>query len=1078
MLALARQAGVPAVLTNAVRYLTPGDAVTADVLDAARRLVPLDERHLDRVSAEGYLASGDRMAAVARAVAEAVGDPRAADELHATTESLAGRCRLDLHRDLGIGTVRFPEPRVLGYGPAEDLDTVLRARCEARIGTVYPGASEEHRRLVRTRLRAELSVVATTGYASYFLTVARVRDMIRDRGIRVAARGSGAGSLVNHLLGISGVDPIRHGLLMERFLSPARTELPDIDLDVESHRREEAHRAILDVFGPERVAAVSMMDTYRVRQAIRDVGAALGLPPNEIGTMATSFPRLRARDIRRALAELPELREAGLDADRIALLLDLVERLDGLPRHVALHPCGVILSDSTLLERTPVELSEVGMPMSQFDKDDVEAFGLVKLDVLGVRMQSAMSYALEEIARVDGPEAAPAGHHPRWATTPERGYLDPDTGRIDLDAVPRDDERTFELIRSTRTLGVFQIESPGQRGLLGAFAPRTFADLIIDISLFRPGPVNTDMITPFLMARQGWEKPRQLHSRLEPVLRETHGVVVFHEQVLRLITATTGCTLAEADEARRALSDRQGRAVVRDWWGPLAASQGYDAVSRDRIWQVLEGFGAFGFCKAHAAAFAVPTYQSAWLKAHHPAAFFAGILTHDPGMYPKRLLLADARHFGIAVLPLDVNASGADFRVERHHPMPRARSEGDGYDYGIRIALSEVKGITSEEITRIVRGRPYRSLPDFWHRAAPRRPVAERLVIAGAFDSLHAVAAPAPAQPGGRVTRRDLLLHVAELDRWSRSSRRDVSGGPVPSRPGQLLLDLGPVPGPVPPAGLPELTEAERVRAELDILGLDVSGHTMDLFAPLLDDVGVTRSRELRDRRNRADLLVAGVKVSMRALPVRSGRRAVFLTLDDSTGPVDIAFFGDVPGRYAAAVFHSRLFLVRGVLRRTGARGVSLRATGVWDLPSVWRLWNDGGPRAVLGLVHAGAGPGGHGSRPGGSVLEETMVREQDRETTSGLPVGDRARTRHTRTDLLRAASRSGQDRKSASAAGTDRGPRPGNLRSPGQAPSAGPGSCPPGTGPYAPVTAVPGWTALESGRTADRFTPRGDHRA
>ena len=386
-----------------------------------------------------------------------------------------------------------------------------------------------------------------------------------------------------------------------------------------------------------------MMDTYRVRHAIRDVGAALGLPPGEIDVIAKAFPHIRARDVRAALAELPELRASGLAAPRLRVLFDLVERLDGLPRHIAVHPCGVILSNKGLLDRTPVEASWLGFPMSQFDKDDVETLGLLKLDILGIRMQSAMAHAVDEVARVDGIS-------------------------IDLDdraQVTLEDDRTFRLIRSTHTLGCFQIESPGQRELIGKFGPETFEDLIIDISLFRPGPVKSDMITPFLLARQHWRSPEYLHPSLEPALKETHGVVVFHEQVLKIVAETTGVTLAQADEVRRALGSPQGQLDVEAWWRPAAAARGYEPAAVDRIWEVLKAFASFGFCKAHAAAFALPTYQSAWLKAHHPAAFLSGVLTHDPGMYPKRLILDDARNLGIAILGLDVNASGESYRVER-----------------------------------------------------------------------------------------------------------------------------------------------------------------------------------------------------------------------------------------------------------------------------------------------------------------------------------------------------------------------------------------------------------------------------
>ena len=571
MLSLARAAGVPAVLTNAVRYATPDGAVTVDVLDAARRLVPLDLRHVDRVSAEGSLTSPAYMRRLAGDVATAAGEGGdGADRLLADTADLAGRCRLDPGSDLELGSTHLPELQVLGLGASADADAVLRAHCEAGIGRRHPGAAPSTVNVILDRLAAELDAIARLGYAAYFLTLEQVCGLIRDLGVRVAARGSGAGSLVNHLLGISGVDPIRYDLLMERFLPPRPGRIPDVDLDVESARRTEVYQAIIDRFGADRVACVAMTETYRVRHAIRDVGAALGLPPAEISAIATAFPHIRARDVRRAVGELPELRSSGLAAPALDLLFDLVERLDGLPRHAAMHPCGLLLSDLSLHDRTPVENTLSGFPMSQFDKDDVEDLGLLKLDLLGVRMQSAMAYALTEIARVDGPDVARAGGHP-----PDAPYLDRETGRIELDGIPHDDETTFRLIRSTHTLGCFQIESPGQRELIGKLVPETFDDLILDISLFRPGPVKSDMITPFLMARHGWEVPRSLHWLVDSPLEETAGVVVFHEQVMKIISHVTGCSLSEADELRRMLGtpEELGRCEERIGRGAARAAR-------------------------------------------------------------------------------------------------------------------------------------------------------------------------------------------------------------------------------------------------------------------------------------------------------------------------------------------------------------------------------------------------------------------------------------------------------------------------------------------------------------------------
>ncbi|HEV7172917.1 DNA polymerase III subunit alpha [Pedococcus sp.] len=966
LLGLADEQGLPAVLTAAVRHVDPGESAVVDVLDAARRLVALDTRHLDRVTDAAHLATTDTMRAIALDVTG--GDRSRADTLLARTVALGLACAQSPRHDLGIGSVHLPEPETVGVEPGMSAQVMLEQRCREAVARRYPGVSERDLLAVESRLTDELKVIAELGYPTYFLTVAQVVDLIRDLGVRVAARGSGAGSLVNYLLGISGVDPIRYDLLMERFCSPLRAELPDIDIDVESARRTEVYQRILDRFGGERVTCVSMMDTYKVRHAIRDVGAALGLPPSEIDEIAKAFPHIRARDVRSAIAELPELRARGLDSPRLRALFDLVERLDGLPRHIALHPCGVILSDGGLLDRTPVEASWLGFPMSQFDKDDVETLGLLKLDVLGIRMQSAMAHAVQEVARVDGVE-------------------------VDLDdqtQVPLDDDATFRLIRTSHTLGCFQIESPGQRELIGKFGPERFEDLIIDISLFRPGPVKSDMITPFLEARHGWKAVSHLHPTLVRALEQTEGVVVFHEQVLMIVAETTGVSLAQADEVRRALGTPKGQLETEAWWRPAALARGYAPADVDRIWEVLKAFASFGFCKAHAAAFALPTYHSAWLKTHHPAAFLAGVLTHDPGMYPKRLILDDARSLGIAVLGLDVNASTGTYRIERLDPAdsgaftPAHPDLPDAHDYGIRLSLADVRGISDAEVARIVAGQPYAGLSDFWHRAQVSRPIAERLVLAGAFDVLYGISGQSRR---GRTTRRDLLLHVAELDRYSRaltrSSRRvaparsrgpqaatgAIEGAEVRGRaaaqsqaalpvraeqPTQLALDLGDRPELTSGTGLPELSGPERVRAELDILGLDASAHVVDFYAPMLDALGVTRSRDLLTARSRSTVWACGVKVATQTPPIRSGRRVVFLTLDDGTGPVDATFFEDVQGPYAATVFHSWMLLVRGVVRRTGARGVSLRATGAWELTPLWEAWRAGGLDAVYAAMEAG----------------------------------------------------------------------------------------------------------------------------
>ncbi len=457
--ALADRLGLRAVANQAPRYLDPRDARVADVVDAVRQQVPLDPRHSSRRNAEGYLKTPAQMARVFAERPDAV----------ANAGWVAERCRVDL----GLGRLRVPD--LAGGGGEPDAE--LRARCEAGVAERYPRVTPEHLGL----LERELAMVATLGLAPYFLTVAEIVDRIRSKGILVACRGSAAGSIVTYALRISDVDPVAHDLVFERFMNPSRDELPDIDIDVESARREDIYRDLLDRYGDDRVACVCMVETFKARMAIREVGKAIGLPANEVDYVAKSFPHVRAGDVRAAMDHLPEMRGLNLDGGQLGLLFDVVERMDGFPRHIALHPSGVLLADATLRDLVPLERSANGFAMAQFDKDDVEALGLCKLDVLAVRMLSSMSACVDEVSR----------------TRDEQ---------LDFERIAWDDPDTYELIRSTRTLGMFQIESPGQRELVGKFQPEHLSDLVVDISLFRPGPVKGDMVGPFLQRRLGQSK--------------------------------------------------------------------------------------------------------------------------------------------------------------------------------------------------------------------------------------------------------------------------------------------------------------------------------------------------------------------------------------------------------------------------------------------------------------------------------------------------------------------------------------------------------------------------------------------
>lgn len=888
MLQLADSMGVPTVLTNAVRYLEPDDALTADVLDAARHLEPLG-MFKPQPNAQAWLKPAAAMAELAN---EITSNRDRALALLKSTEQLADRCRLNAPNDCGWGKPKTPEKSTLGIdgNPFE----VLWQRANDGIEWRYPRASETELARVRHRLSQELITINRLGFATYFLTVADVAQMIRDMKIRIAARGSGAGSLTNYLLGISGVDPIEHDLLFERFLSVERSSLPDIDIDVESARRHDIYRAIFKRYGSSRVTLLSMQSTYRGRGAMRDSGLALGLQDEEIDEIAKNMWRFSARSFRNAIAikpELAELAEAIEEDRKMNLLVDITERLDRLPRHISMHPCGVILGDASLLNLTPVEPSGLGLPMSQFDKDDMDPMGMLKLDVLGVRMQSAMAYAVRERERVFGE-------------------------RIELDEIPKDDAATFKDIRTTNTLGIFQIESPGQRELTGKHQPTEFNDLTIQISLFRPGPMKGNMIAPYLDGRHGFATPEYIHRDLEPILRETFGVVIFHEHVLRIMNVMTGCGLAKADEFRRNLENPRLAPEVERYFRSRAKEKGYTPEVIEKVWEILAGFGSFGFCKAHGAAFALPTYQSAWLKTHFPTEFMAGLFTHDPGMYPRRLLIAEARRLGVRLLPLDVNTSTDEYLVQKAPPQCDTDPA-----FGIRMALTEVQGISEAEVARIIAAQPFEDVADFYMRAKPSRRTLERLALVGALDDLAGVNAH---------TRGDILARVKELN--------GVVKRPVID-PNQPMLDFNVIER--IPTGSGEMSAAERVQHELAILKMDVTQHALEEFRPMLEEMGVVHANELVNLRSKTEVLVAGIRVATQTPPMRSGKRVVFVTLDDGTGCSDSTFFDEAQQRSSHILFNTKYLLISGKTRRTGVKGVSLMAENAWDLKELWATWKN-----------------------------------------------------------------------------------------------------------------------------------------
>ncbi len=970
-LELAHRSGLAAVAVNDVRYEHPDDVVVADVLRCMRLGVPLSPGNLGRTTSAAWLTGPEEQARRFR---------ERPDLLEAAAD-LAERCSAPF----ALGGVHAP--RLTGRS-SEQAAAALVARCRAglvrRLGG--SGAGEE----VQSRLDRELAAIDAEGLHDLFLAVADVVEDVRAAGILVACRGSAAGSLVCFALGISDVDPVANGLSFERFMNPYRDELPDIDLDVESHRREDVYDLVLARYGEHRVAMVGMFETLQARSAVRGVGAALGLPAEEVEHVARQLPRLRARDVGRALDRLPELAGSRLDAGRLATLLDLVSRIDGMPRHLAMHPCGILLGDDTLLDRTPLQRSAHGYPVSQFDKDDVAALGMLKLDVLGVRMLSAMRHCLDlvnGVAREDGVDREPT------RTAADADVPGWEGGAFALDMVAHDDPATYDLIRSTHSVGMFQIESPGQRELLGRLQPTRFSDLVAEISLFRPGPMRADMVTPYVARRHGEEEVLVAHPALEPVLAETFGVIVYHEQVMGVLSALTGCDASEADLLRRRLGHDEGQRVVRRLVLERARERGFPRDVAEAVFDDVASFAAFGFCKAHAAAFAVPTERSAFLKAHLMPEFMAGLITHDPGMYPRRLLVEECRLFGIPVLGPDVLRSGRDADVtvvdavpadarlgldaarcarargddpaphlpagwawpsDASHPSPpTGRDAGlrpDGSRWAVRIGLAGVADLSGVEVGRILALRPFVTVEELRDRAGVGRDGALALTASGALDTLAGI-----GDPGGPRDRRELRLMVEEA--WSprgrsaagrrarRRSTGDGGAGAGHAAPVQTMLTLGMS---EPAVELPLEPSAARVRGELRSTGIDLSAHVVSFYAPLLRELGVLDAATFRAAPAGARVRVAGIRVALQSPPQRSGARVLFLTLDDRTGQVQVTFFPRALDDCAWVVRDAELFVAEGVVGRRGQRAATLVGRRAWDLTRLWRAWQDGSLTAAL----------------------------------------------------------------------------------------------------------------------------------
>ncbi len=898
--------GLPVVATNDVHYTRRDGFRLHDVLSAAGSGVPLPGPHR-RTNAEMYLKSASEMRELFAGVS------RACD----ATLEIAARCDLDL----GLGSFHFPGvelPR--GETAYSQLAKLAWSGLERRYRPVTPEAV--------SRLQHELSVIDQMGFAEYFLVVHDIVSFAKGKGIRCSGRGSAGDSIVTYLLGVTDADPIAYDLLFERFLNPERRQMPDIDVDFDSRRRDEVIDHIYRRFGRDHVAMVATVNTMTARSAVRTAARALGHPREDVDRFSRHLPWVPAGSIREVLATYPECVNHPLRDERHhGLLLDIAEELDGCPMHLGTHLGGFVITREPIDTWTPLQWAAKGVVVSQYDKDDVETLGLVKMDILGLRMHTAISDAVA-MAR---------------ARVGEAGVPDP----FDL---PHDDREIYRMVADADTVGTFQLESSGQRNLNQRLRASCFDDIIAAISLFRPGPLEAEMIVPFIRRRHGIEPVRVPHPAMGPVLADTYGVIVYQEQVLQVAKAVAGFTLAEADSLRRAMTkgrSRQEMEGIRGHFIERAASLGVDGETSAEVFRQLEGFAAYGFCKAHAACFAVVTYASAWLRAYFPAEFAAAILNNEPmGFYSPRVVLDDARRRGIEALPPHVNGSATDHTVER----------GGG---AIRIGLSGLLHMNSRLLTAIENeraSRPFDDLSDFLRRTRAEVDAAGSLIRVGALDGLGTTDAGRPP------TRDEMLALLPEVK--AVLSREGVAGDRAlvlaPSR-AVAPEDVGHISG---------WSAARRLSAELSTVGLAITCHPLELAAEDLARRGVVWARDLGAQPDRARVRVCGLRERAQTPRTRSGRRTCFLTLEDPTGLLDVVVFEDALARAGETIVKHRCYLVEGVLQNNTERGLAIIADRVE--PYVVRAASGEPVRLRRGV---GLGPMGP-SRPGVSASEDESWAE------------------------------------------------------------------------------------------------------
>lgn len=855
---LAQSLGLPVVAAPEVRYAEPADYRLYDALTCARLGVSVQQSHARRPqNACQALPSPEE-------VQERLPYPEAALNAAWVAESA--------YFELLPERLVPPKARV----PADTTpERYLEERCYTALIQRYEGEAVAR---ARARLEEELATVRALGLAEFFLVAAEVTDYCRRHGILAAGRGSAAASIVCYLLGVTMADPLKHDLLFERFLHTGKTSMPDVDIDISSARRGEVLAWVEERFGADTEAMVCNKITYRLPLAVQDLGRALGLPPELRNRLTKALGRdfrgLRPGSAAKAEVAFREVLGEAPVADAFLGLLGAMERKH--VRHLAPHSGGVVLARDPLTHYSPLERSSGGIKLLQLDKDDAEAMGLIKLDLLGLRMLSALERAREEVMRLDGV----------W---------------LDLADLP-DDERVWDLISEGATLGLFQVESPSQQHTSRVMRARDLRALSHQIALIRPGPIQSGTVHPYLRRRQGLEEVTYWHPSLEPILNKTYGVLLFQEDVLRIAVHFAGMSWTQADRFRKKVSGwTELDDIEPDREAFVAGAQRHVGATREqaeRVFEAVKGFQGYGFAESHAWAFALHAYASGWLRVHYPAEYLAAILTEAPGMWSPSTKRQEARAWGVPVLPFDVNASGVHYRVER------ARVEGGEPVKAVRPPLCAVQGVSEQTAREVLLERlrhgPYRSVDDAYQRLPLGRDVFEALVRAGAFDRL-----------GGR---REALYRVGALANTHASGQRTLFSG-APEAPE------------LPPLSLQERYVWDFQTTRFSTLEV----HAIDFVRDQLRELDCVPLLRLRRAARKTRVRTAGLVVGKQRPPTAKG--FAFFVLEDGPVRAQLIIPPDLWDAHRVLLRDASILVTDAAVEDTGYQ-LTLKALSLSELPA------------------------------------------------------------------------------------------------------------------------------------------------